>query len=366
MSQPSKKLKSWWSALCILSAVWMMTGCASSTPKSSAPIPQALAQPCPKLATLPDVPAPRKRKIMQMLPAPLLGTPLFMLVQLVRDDVLLLGVVLVVGTFLAVMLMAWGKRGGPLTFSLLFSMLFAMAAPPVSTLAQILVHGGWFALGAGLYLLWGVLSTHWLNTRFRNQLLAECLHGFAQILRTQAQRFAPNADPSALLAKMLQQQAAFADHLQATRDVVLESPTTPARTRWAAMLLGLLEARDHQLACDLDLDTLLQHQDSPASLPALQHALNTTAQQLEGLSLSLLLGRSMQAIAPIANLRGALAGMLPVRPKAQPLPESLSMGTPDAGALLHNIAARIGHINDEAVHLAALARGDVSPELAAV
>ena len=318
------------------------------------------------ITSLPDVPAPRKRKIMQMLPAPLLGTPLFMLVQLVRDDALLLGVVLVAGTFLAVMLMAWGKRGGPLTFSLLFSMLFAMAVPPVNTLAQILVHGGWFALGAGLYLLWGVVTTHWLNTRFRNQLLAECLHSFGQILRIQAQRFAPHADPSALLAKMLQQQATFADQLQNTRDVVLESPTTPARTRLAAMLLALLEARDHQLACDLDLDTLLQHQDSTASLPALEQVLNTTAQQLEGLSLSLLLGRSRQAIAPIANLRDALSGSLPVRPKAQPLPEPLSGATPDAGALLHNIADRIGHINDEAMHLAALARGDARPELAAV
>ncbi|MEO6853554.1 MAG: FUSC family membrane protein, partial [Rhodoferax sp.] len=176
------------------------------------------------ITSLPDVPAPRRRKIMQMLPAPLLGTPLFMLVQLVRADVLLLGVVIVAGTFLAVMVMAWGKRGGPLTFSLLFSMLFSMAAPPTGSLAQILEHGGWFALGAGLYLLWGVLTTHWLNTRFRTQLLAECLHSFAQILRIQAQRFAPHADPQALLAKMLEQQATFADHLQNTRDVVLESP----------------------------------------------------------------------------------------------------------------------------------------------
>ena len=320
--------------------------------------------------SLPDVPAPRRRKIMQMLPAPLLGLPLFMLVQLVRADVLLLGVVMVAGTFLAVMVMAWGKRGGPITFALLFSMLFSMAAPPPTSLEKIAEHGGWFALGAGLYLLWGVLTAHWLNTRFRSQLLAECLHSFAQILRTQAQRFAPHADPQAhsqeVLARMLEQQAAFADTLQTTRDIVLESPTTPARTRLAAMLLGLLEARDHHLACDLDLDTLLQHPGSSATLPALQQVLNTTAQQLETLSLSLLLGRSMQAIAPIANLRAALAGVLPLRPAAQALPRPLAVGTPDPGALLHNMADRIGHINDEAVHLAALARGDASPELAAV
>ncbi|WP_394791046.1 FUSC family protein [Rhodoferax sp.] len=318
------------------------------------------------ITSLPDVPAPRRRKIMQMLPAPLLGTPLFMLVQLVRDDALALGVVIVAGTFLAVMVMAWGKRGGPITFSLLFSMLFSMAAPPVGELEQILEHGGWFALGAGLYLVWGVLTTHWLNTRFRTQLLAECLHSFAQILRTQALRFAPNADPQTLLARMLEQQATFADHLQTTRDIVLESPTTPARTRLAAMLLGLLEARDHQLACDLDLDALLLHEGSTATLPALQHVLNTTARQLEALSLALLLGRSPTAIAPVADLRSVLAGVLPPRPDAMLVPEPLTPGQPGATALLHNMADRIGHINDEAVHLGALARGDATPELAAV
>ena len=160
------------------------------------------------ITSLPDVPAPRKRKIMQMLPAPLMGAPLFALVQLVREDTILLGVVLVAGTFLAVMLMAWGKRGGPICFSLLFSMLFSMAAPPVGSLENIIEHTGWYLLGAGLYLLWAVFTTHLLNHRFRTQLLAECLHTFAQILRTQGRRFASQPDHEALLATMLQQQAA--------------------------------------------------------------------------------------------------------------------------------------------------------------
>ncbi|APW40941.1 FUSC family protein [Rhodoferax koreense] len=319
------------------------------------------------ITSLPDVPAPRRRKIMQMLPAPLFGTPMFMLVQLVREEELLLGVVLVAGTFLAVMLMAWGKRGGPLTFSVIFSMLFSMAAPTPPSLEAIAEHGGWFALGAALYLAWGVATTHVLNARFRAQLLAECIHSFAQILRTQARRFAPNADPQALLATMLDQQATFADHLQNTRDVVLESPTTPARTRLAAMLLSLLEARDHQLACDLDLDTLLEHDGSTATLPALQKVLNMTAAQLERLSLNLLLGRSPHTIVPFADLRSTLAGVLPPRaPETRIEPEPLATGAPDAVALLHNMADRIGHINDEAVRMAALARNEATPELAAV
>ncbi|MBH2009241.1 MAG: hypothetical protein I8H71_06035, partial [Xanthomonadaceae bacterium] len=181
------------------------------------------------ITSLPDVPSPRRRKIMQVLPAPLLGTPLFMLVQLTRQDALLLGSVLVGGTFLAVMMMAWGKRGGPICFSLLFSMLFSMAAPPMNSLEEVLLHTGWFATGAGLYLLWAVLTTHLLNQRFRAQLLAECLHSFASILRIQARRFGPEPDHQALLEAMLDQQANFADQLQDTRNVVLESPTTRPR-----------------------------------------------------------------------------------------------------------------------------------------
>ncbi len=320
------------------------------------------------ITSLPDLPSPRRRKIMQVLPAPVLGTPLFMLVQLTRQDDLLLGGVLVAGTFLAVMMMAWGKRGGPICFSLLFSMLFSMAAPPMNSLAQVFSHTGWFVAGAVLYLLWAVLTTHLLNQRFRAQFLAECLHGFAQILRTQAQRFSPQPDHQALLEAMLDQQASFADHLQATRDVVLESPTTRPRQQYAAMLLSLLEARDHQLACDLDLDVLLERQASAPHLPALQQALNATADELQALGMALLLGRRLQSIRPIPDLRPQLAGALPPRPPATaPLvPQPVRTDAPDSAVLLRNMADRIGHINDEAVKIAALARGDVAPELSLV
>lgn len=318
------------------------------------------------ITSLPDVPAPRRRKIMQMLPAPILGAPLFLLVQLVREDSWLLGIVIVAGTFLATMMMAWGKRGGPICFSIIFSMLFSMAAQPATSLEEIAVHGGWFLAGAALYLMWAVLTTSLLNRRYRAQLLAECFYSFAQILRTQARRFEPQPDSQALLATMLKQQAALADQLQNTRDVVLESPTKPHRQRMAAMLLSLLEARDHQMACDLDLDMLLTHQDSTGALPALQDALEKTASRLEAMSMALLLGRLIKPINELEDLRPRLAGALPPRREATELPPDLQTGVPDAAALLYNMADRIGHINDEVVKMAAIARGDVAPELAAV
>ena len=320
------------------------------------------------ITSLPDVPSPRRRKIMQVLPAPLLGTPLYILMQLSRHDSVLLGVVLVTGTFLSVMLMAWGKRGGPICFALLFSMLFSLASPPMESPQQVLSHAAWFATGAGLYLVWAVLTAHWLNRRFRAQLLAEVIYRFSRILLTLAQRFDPESDHQALLEAMFDQQASFADQLQDARNVVLESPTTPLRQRYAGMLLSLLEARDHQLACNLDLDVLLEHQASTPHLPGLQQALRHTAGQLQVLSMALLLGRRQRAIAPIADVRGQLVGALPPPPPANarlaPLP--LRSDAPDAATLLHSMANRIGHINDEAVKMSALARGDLAPELSLV
>jgi len=315
------------------------------------------------VTSLPDVPAPRRRKAMQMLPALLLGAPLFMLVQLTHHDDLQLGVVLVAGTFLAVMLMAWGKRGGPLTFSLLFSMLFSMAAPPTTALLQILEHGGWFTLGSVLYLIWGVLSNDALNSRYRAQLVAECMAGIAQILRTQAERFDTQVDAQLVLSRLLAHQSALADLLQTTRDVVLESPTSLPRQRLAAMLLVLMEARDHQLACDLDVAALADHPSSIASLAALREVLTSTARHLERLSLSLLLGRRAQTIAVVVSQRAHLDIL---HSEARLNPEPDSQYGPSPQALLHNTMERVSRINDEAVKLAALARGDMAPELAAV
>ena len=262
------------------------------------------------ISSLPDVPSPRRRKVMQVLPAPLLGAPLFLLVQLTRDNALLLGVVLAAGTFLAVMAMAWGKRGGPICFALLFSMLFSMAAPPMSTLHEMLLHTAWFTAGAGLYLLWAVLTAKLLNQRFRTQQLAECLHSFSMILRTQAQRFGPSPDHQALLAAMLDQQANFADQLQDTRNLVLESPTTRLRQQYAGMLLCLLEARDHQLACDLDLDALTDRHAGAPDLLVMQQALVATADALQALGLAMLLFRRQKSIQPIASLAPSLAAGL--------------------------------------------------------
>ncbi|MDF1485296.1 hypothetical protein PY257_08915 [Ramlibacter sp. H39-3-26] len=61
------------------------------------------------VAAPPDLAAPKRGKFWQMLPAPLIGLPLFFAVQMLEHDPLRLGLVLVPGTFLAFLAMAWGS-----------------------------------------------------------------------------------------------------------------------------------------------------------------------------------------------------------------------------------------------------------------
>jgi len=313
------------------------------------------------ITSVPDTPSPRRYKALQVLPAPLLGLPLFLLVQLSHGDTAGLGTVLVAGSFLAALLTAWGKRGGPVSFAMIFAMVMSMATPAPIDAHQAWERSGWFAAGAALYLAWSLLTVHALNRRYRRQLLAEALISFARLLRTQSLRFAPQADPQTLLPALLAQHAALADQLQNTRDLVFESPTTPQRQQFAAMLLALLEARDHLLACELDLDFLIGHEGADSLLPELRVVLAGSADSIEALGMALLLGRTPPAP---TDLRALLASLLP--PAARATPTADLTGEPEATLVLRNIADRVGHINDEAVRLAALARGEMAPELTAV
>ncbi|RYF53854.1 MAG: FUSC family protein, partial [Comamonadaceae bacterium] len=225
------------------------------------------------VASPPDRAAPRRGKLRQMLPAPLLGIPLFFAVQMLHSMPWQLGLLLVPATFLAFLAMAWGKRGIPIAIAVMLAMVFAMATPAPASLHEALMRTGHMALGATLYAVWATLMNLALNARYRQLAMADLLFSVAALMRTEARQFAARDESSdvrevaaPLLSRLLATQAALADQLQATRDLVLESPRTPARQRLAGMLMTVLEMRDHLLASELDLDSLREQPRHAAAL----------------------------------------------------------------------------------------------------
>ncbi len=309
----------------------------------------------------PDQAAPRRGKFWQLVPAALVGLPLFVGVQALHARPLLLGLLLVPATFVAFLAGAWGKRGLPIVVSIMFAMIFSMAVPQNPAGGDALASGAHFALGAGLYLVWATFANAVINSRYRVLMLAETLLALVDLMRTQAGQFVPTSEATAgsepRNGRLLRQQAALADQLQAARDILLESPRTRRRQQLAGMLIQVLEMRDHLLACELDLDILRTHAGQATALGVLRDVLETRADALEDLVDSLLLGRRP---APVEELRPSLAGV-PWAAAAPGAPD-----TPSAAALMASLANRVGHIDDETLNLLALARGELAADLSVV
>ncbi len=314
----------------------------------------------------PDQPAPRRGKFWHLLPAALIGTPLFFALQPPHPDPVRLALLLVPATFVAFLGAAWGKRGLPISISAMFAMIFSLAVPAQADRYTALSTSLYFALGAGAYLVYATLANAALNARYRALMLADTLLSMATLMRTQARQFAPTAaadasGPTPLIGRLLGQQAVLADQLQTARNILLESPHTPRRQQLAGMLVQVLEMRDHLVACELDLDTLKAHPSQLQVLNALRSALETLADEIDKLADALLLGQKP----------ALFDGARPRPPEPNPA-DDVAAATGDAGAapspdlLARGLVDRVGHIHDEVQRLIALARGDAEPNLAVV
>jgi len=181
----------------------------------------------------PDQPAPRRGKFWQLLPAAIIGLPLFFGIQALHTEPIYLGLLLVPATFIAFLGAAWGKRGIPISISAMFAMIFSMAVPAHADIESAITTSGYFALGASLYVVYATLSNSVLNARYRVQILADTLLSLAKLMRTQARQFTPialseNDGPPPLIGQLLRQQAALADQLQTARNILFGVPAHPA------------------------------------------------------------------------------------------------------------------------------------------
>lgn len=317
------------------------------------------------VVTPPDQPAPRRGKFWQLLPAALIGSPLFFAVQVLHAEPLRLGVLLVLASFGAFLGGAWGKRGLPISVSVMLALIFSMAVPAQSGGATVLSTSLYFALGAAMYLVYAPIMNAVLNARYRVQMLADTLLAVAALMRTQARQFTPGtaeAGPAPPVGLLMRQQAELADQLQVARDILLEAARTPQRQRLAGMLVLVLEMRDHLLASGLDLDTLQAQPGQAPLLAALRMELEGLADEIERLCDALLLGR--EPTPPLLQ-RPALA-LLPGVDEADLSGSGGSAGTPSPAVLARAMTHRMGHLHDEMVRLVALARGEAAPDLAVV
>ena len=210
-------------------------------------------------ASLPDVPNPPQRVLARVLPAAGAAAVVTLLVGLADGSLALTVALVALVTFLSLMTLAWGPRAGPLSFSPVLAMVFAMAWDRTAGATSPWAHALWVGLGGCVYAAWARGSAVVLRHRLRELALAHALRATVQRLRSRAARIALAVSPDeARIRASIADDVLLADALQAARDQVFAARRSPRSRRQTDLVLGLIELRDLLLASRLDTELLGQ------------------------------------------------------------------------------------------------------------
>lgn len=210
-----------------------------------------------------DTVTPLRAKTRPMGMAAIATVIVALLVALCQGHPVMMGLAVLAITFSAILWTAWGKRGGPLTFTMILGLVFQMAAFQLGHFqgAGLWGHLGWVTLGGVAMVGWSLLTARVLAARYQTLAVADSLHALARLLDAQAdwlaslpQRHAQGTSHEDALLPLVRQQATIADVLQQARDLLYENPEHPHARRWIPGFIAIVDVRDLVLACQLDLD----------------------------------------------------------------------------------------------------------------
>ncbi|RZL35641.1 MAG: hypothetical protein EOP35_12990 [Rubrivivax sp.] len=289
-------------------------------------------------ASLPDVPNPPQRVLPRVLPAVFAAALVTLLVGMADGSLTATLALIAAITFVSLMTLAWGLRAGPLSFSPVLAMVFAMAWDRTAGAALPWEHALWVGLGGCVYAGWARMAAVVLRHRLRELALVNALHATAQRVRSRAQRIAlaVGADEARIRASIAD-DVVLADALQAARDQVFAARRSPRSRRQTDLVLGLVELRDLLLASRLDTELLGQDFPGRQWRAALADTLRHLAEVLAALADTLACGRPLPEVSAEA-WRARLAARLA---------EVSAPAGDSRGHLVSALQSRVGHMMDD-------------------
>src|SRR5450830_720243 len=271
--------------------------------------------------SLMDLPSPLRHKFNEMLAGVLLCTIVMLIISLCAPLHVLVAVMMVLVSFLASMMVVYGKKTLPLQFAALLVMTLSMEnALPFE---QAFWHAGYFLAGGLGYLCYSMVVSWFLRRRVKQQVLAEALFELARYLRIKADFYNIHSDINAQFNLLVRQQIFLAEKLQASRDMVLRDLHTKQDGLLVQVHLSMLELYEQVLSTHADYALLRSHFGDSDVLMFLRDLANKTAEDIESIAYAVTRKRaSMPTVNYKAEMRAiqyelqqlqqdALAGKIP-------------------------------------------------------
>ncbi|AMP15970.1 FUSC family protein [Collimonas pratensis] len=232
--------------------------------------------------SLMDLPSTLRHKFNEMLSSVLLCSAVTLIVTLCAPFHWLLSIMLVVVTFLASMMLVYGKKAMPLQFSALFAMTLSMEN--AMNVEQAFFHTGLF-LGGGLaYLAYSMTVSWFLRSRIKQQVLAEALFELARYINIKADFYDMHVDLNSQFNTLVRQQIVLAEKQQASRDLILRDPRNQQDAILVQVHFGMFDLYEHILSTHTDYAILREHLADAEVLTYLRDLVNKAAKDIEAIA----------------------------------------------------------------------------------
>jgi uncharacterized membrane protein YccC len=245
--------------------------------------------------SLMDMPSPLRHKINELMASALLCTLITLIIVLcgaLPGPFKLLLVALV--SFLASMMVVYGKKSMPLQLAALFSM--TMALEHDMTVRQSFAHSALFLAGALCYIVYAMVVAWFLRHRIKQQVLAEALFELAHYVDIKADFYDTRYNLSEQFNALVRHQSLLADRQQASRDLILRG----RRNRRDAIVIQvhvcMLDLYEMILSTHTDYALLRTHLADTEALSALQRIAVKAARDIETVAYAVTRKRASSAI----------------------------------------------------------------------
>ncbi|MQR01549.1 FUSC family protein [Glaciimonas soli] len=226
-----------------------------------------------------DLPSPLRHKFNEMFASVLLCTIVTLIVSLCAPFHLLLSAVLVLVTFLACMMLVYGKKAMPLQFSALFAMVLSMEN--AVSVSQAFFHTGFFLVGGLVYLAYSMTVSWFLRHRVKQQILAEALFELARYIDIKADFYDIHVDLNSQFNRLVRQQIILAEKQQASRDLVLRDVQTEQDKILLQVHFVMFDLYEHILSTQTEYALLRHHFADADVLIYLRDLINKMAKDIE-------------------------------------------------------------------------------------
>jgi uncharacterized membrane protein YccC len=257
-------------------------------------LPAAMAVAIGALCTsLMDLPSPLRHKFNEMAAGVLLCSAVALLVSLCSPVTWLLRSVIVLVSFLASMMVVYGRKAMPLQFVALFVMMLSSETP--ATPAQALLHGALFFAGGAGYMAYAMAVVWMLRRRLKQQVLAEALYELAAYTGIKAGCYDLANPLSRQMEKLVRQQSLLAERQQASRDLILRGRPKADEAILVQVHYAMFDLYELVLSTHTDYELLRRHFAHGAVLPLLGDLVGKAARDIESVAYAMTRNRPSYA-----------------------------------------------------------------------